>query len=119
MPIRKNPDLPLIVMIILAYATVCMETDIYVPSFPDMRLFFAVSDAQIQYVLSGNFIGICLGSLFFGPLSDSIGRKKAMLGGLALFALSSWGCLIFTIIANNFTSLNIRLTTQHIATLIA
>lgn len=89
----QRSDFILLSMIVLVYTTVCMETDIYVPAFPDMRAAFIVSDEQIQQVLSWNFLGICLGSLFFGPLSDSFGRKKTMQVGLVLFAIASWGCV--------------------------
>ena len=92
---KKQSDFMLGVMIVLMFGTVCMETDIYVPAFPIMKLFFSISDHQIQSVLSYNFIGICLGSLLFGPLSDSFGRKKILRLGLALFASASWGCILF------------------------
>lgn len=82
-------------MIALMYTTVCMETDIYVPAFPDMKSFFNVTSEAIQKILSYNFIGIFLGSLVFGPLSDAFGRQKAIRVGLGLFALASWGCLLF------------------------
>lgn len=95
---NKTSDFALLTMIVLVYSTVCMETDIYVPAFPDMRAFFGVSDEKIQQVLSLNFVGICLGSLLFGPLSDSFGRKKTIQMGLGLFAVTSWGCVFF----NNF-----------------
>jgi len=80
----------------LVYTTVCMETDIFVPAFPDMKLFFLTTDEAIQRVLSINFLGICLGSLVSGPVSDSYGRRKTLLWGLTLFVVASWGCLLFT-----------------------
>ncbi|STX51459.1 major facilitator superfamily (MFS) transporter [Legionella busanensis] len=83
----------LLVMVALMYTTVCMETDIYVPAFPDMKLFFHSTAAAIQKVLSINFIGIFIGSLLFGPLSDVFGRKSMLQLGLGLFNLTSWGCL--------------------------
>ncbi|HVT62511.1 MAG TPA: MFS transporter [Legionellaceae bacterium] len=95
---KKHQEIVLMLMISLMYTTVCMETDIYVPAFPDMKLFFVTTSDAIQTVLSINFIGICLGSLLFGPLSDTFGRKKTLHLGLILFAIASWCCLMF----NNF-----------------
>lgn len=95
MPQAAN-NLPFLAISTLVYATVCMETDIYVPSFPDMKLFFLTTDEAIQRVLSLNFCGIFLGSLLFGPLSDSYGRRSTLLLGLVLFVAASWGCLFFT-----------------------
>lgn len=93
---NKLKDFSLLALIAIMFTTVCMETDIYVPSFPDMKNFFLTSSDAIQRVLSINFIGICVGSLLFGPLSDALGRKPVIKIGLGLFALSSWGCLLFT-----------------------
>ena len=88
---KKNTML--LVMMAVMYTTVCMETDIYVPAFPDMKLFFHSTADAIQKVLSLNFVGIFIGSLLFGPLSDVFGRKSMLQLGLALFTLTSWGCL--------------------------
>lgn len=96
--ISRRADFILGAMIILMFGTVCMETDIYVPAFPLMKSFFNITDPQIQGILSYNFMGICLGSLLFGPLSDAWGRQRVLRTGLILFALSSWGCVVF----NNF-----------------
>lgn len=95
---KKSYEISLLIMIAIMYATVCMETDIYVPSFPDMKLFFNTTGDIVQRILSINFIGICLGSLLFGPLSDSFGRRKILISGLLLFALASWFCCV----ANSF-----------------
>ena len=92
----KKADIILLAIITLMFGTVVMETDIYVPAFPAMKTFFGLSDQQIQTVLSYNFIGICLGSLLFGPLSDSFGRNTVLKIGLSLFSISSWGCVFFS-----------------------
>lgn len=88
---KKN--VMLLVMVAIMYTTVCMETDIYVPAFPDMELFFYSTADAIQKVLSINFIGIFIGSLLFGPLSDVFGRKSMLQLGLGLFTLTSWSCV--------------------------
>ncbi|RUR06805.1 MFS transporter [Legionella sp. km772] len=92
----KKRDFSLLALIAVMFTTICMETDIYVPSFPDMKVFFQTSSDAIQHVLSINFIGIFIGSLLFGPLSDSLGRQKTLRLGLCLFALASWGCILCT-----------------------
>lgn len=89
---KKITNFMLLSAIAVMYATVCMETDIYVPAFPDMKHFFSTSAEGIQQILSINFVGLCLGSLLLGPLSDSFGRIKILRGGLILFAFSSWCC---------------------------
>ncbi len=42
-----------------------------------------------QLVISMIFMGLAFGQLFFGPLSDSVGRKPAIYGGLILFMAGS------------------------------
>lgn len=93
---KNYRNITLMSIIAIMYATVCMETDIYVPAFPDMKIFFDTTAEAIQQILSFNFIGICLGSLLFGPLSDSFGRKRILLLGLTLFSISSWCCWMVT-----------------------
>ncbi len=91
---NKFYDVALITLVTIMYIAVCAEADIYVPAFPDMIKYFDVAENQIQIILSINFLGLCVSGLFAGPLSDSFGRRKVLLGGLLLFVLSSLGCTI-------------------------
>src|SRR5579872_6483105 len=76
-------------LIIVIFIAACIETDIYLPAFPDMMRFFQASEEQIQSLLTWNFIGICLSGPFYGPFSDSYGRKKPLLLALGLFLAGS------------------------------
>lgn len=51
---------------------------------------------QIQYVISALFLGMALGQLVCGPLSDATGRKKVLYGGIALFFCGSAICFFAT-----------------------
>ncbi len=53
---------------------------------------------QIQYVISALFLGMALGQLVCGPLSDATGRKKVLYGGITLFFLGSAVCFFATTI---------------------
>ncbi len=76
-------------LITIIFIAACIETDIYLPAFPDMMQFFAVSEGAIQGLLTWNFVGICLSGPFYGPISDAFGRKKPLLFSLLLFFLGS------------------------------
>ncbi len=76
----------------LAFIVFYMETDIYTPSFPEMVPYFGATEDSIQLLLSMNFFGLCISSLFFGPASDAYGRKPILCSGLAIFMLGSIGC---------------------------
>ncbi|PCI95470.1 MAG: Bcr/CflA family drug resistance efflux transporter [Flavobacteriales bacterium] len=52
-----------------------------------------------QLIISTLFLGLAIGQLFYGPLSDSIGRKPSLYIGLAIFGI---GC-IMSLFANNLT----------------
>lgn len=48
---------------------------------------------QAQYIISAIFIGMAVGQLICGPLSDALGRKKILYGGLSLYLAGSVVCL--------------------------
>ena len=65
------------------------EMELLVPSLPAMKSYFAVSEGQIQQVLSANFFGFLLGIFLTGPLCDGFGRRTTTLWGMLLFLLAS------------------------------
>jgi MFS transporter, DHA1 family, multidrug resistance protein len=84
-------------LIIVIFIAACVETDIYLPAFPDMMRAFNTTEGAIQGLLTWNFIGICLSCPFYGPVSDAFGRKKPLIVALGLFLLGS----LITCIAKN------------------
>ncbi len=93
-PIFKNfssraYEFVLLSMVVIIYICVCAEADMYVPAFPQMIKYFNIAENEIQLVLSINFLGLCIASIFAGPLSDSYGRRKVILGGLFMLMISS------------------------------
>lgn len=96
----KPAQHPYNILAILTFAFVAfsVETDVYVPSFPEMMVAFHTTESRIQQILSLNFFGVCISSLVCGPLSDSFGRRRVLSIGTAIFTLSSLGCYF----ASNF-----------------
>jgi DHA1 family bicyclomycin/chloramphenicol resistance-like MFS transporter len=80
-------------ILILSLVTLCIETDISAPSFPDMSAYFKVSEGLIQYTIATNFLGFCIASLFYGALSDSYGRRPIMVFGNAIMVVGAIGCV--------------------------
>lgn len=66
-----------------------LVNDLYLPTLPQMRLDFHTSRSIIQLGLSFGMIGLGLGELYWGPLSDKLGRKPVLYYSLAVFMLGS------------------------------
>ncbi len=69
-----------------------LATDMYLPSFETIRNAFGTTQSLIGLSLSVFLLGMALGQLVYGPLSDRIGRKKVLLGGMALFSVATLLC---------------------------
>ena len=68
--------------------------DIYLASMPSMTEALAATPEQVQLTLSVYMYGWGIAQLFAGPLSDRIGRRPALLGGLAVFVVASVACAL-------------------------
>ncbi len=69
-----------------------LSVDMYLPSLPAIASDLGSSQATIQYTITSFLFGMAIGMLFFGPLSDLMGRKKLLLIGTASYVISSIGC---------------------------
>lgn len=67
--------------------------DMYLPALPSMTGIFHTHASMVQLSLTTCMIGLAVGQLFFGPLSDRYGRRRPLLLALALFLLATLGCL--------------------------
>src|SRR6185437_10243191 len=81
---RINTILAFALMPITGFAT-----DIYLPSLPSMAAEFHVSGAAIQLSIVLFMVSVGISQLFVGSLLDSFGRRKPVLGAVAVFALAS------------------------------
>jgi DHA1 family bicyclomycin/chloramphenicol resistance-like MFS transporter len=62
---------------------------IFVPALPVAARDLGVSSGTIQLTLTLYLVGVAGGQLFWGPLSDRIGRRPALLAGIALYTIGS------------------------------
>ncbi|OHV20736.1 MULTISPECIES: CmlA/FloR family chloramphenicol efflux MFS transporter [Rhizobium] len=67
-----------------------LAMDIYLPVVPTMPEALGTSPAVIQLTLSLYMLALGAGQIVFGPISDIIGRRPVLLGGVALFAAASF-----------------------------
>ena len=69
-------------------------TDFYLPALPEITQQLQATSTQTQLSLTAALIGLGLGQLFFGPLSDRIGRLKPLALSLLLFIFASAMCAL-------------------------
>lgn len=68
--------------------------DMYLPALPSMGKSLGATPAAVQMSLMAFFIVIGICQLFYGPLSDMLGRKPPIYGGLLIFIAGSIGCAL-------------------------
>lgn len=69
-----------------------LSMDMYLPALPQVATDLHTTASLAQLSLTACLIGMAFGQLFFGPLSDKIGRKKPLTSTLVVFALASVLC---------------------------
>lgn len=83
-----------------------LNIDMYLPSFPEIAEDLSASASLVQLSLTACLVGLTIGQLIVGPVSDAQGRRKPLLICIFLFALSSLFCAlspnITTLVAARF-----------------
>jgi len=70
-------------------ATGPLAIDLYLPALPQMKVQFATSASLMQLSITACLIGLALGQLIAGPLSDQYRRHKPLVLGFVIFGLVS------------------------------
>lgn len=86
---RRMTILTVILAALNAYAPTSM--DIYLPAFPHIAEELNATTAQVALTLAVNLIGIVIGQLLFGPMTDSLGRRRIVIVTTAIAAFASLG----------------------------
>ncbi|WP_405147859.1 multidrug effflux MFS transporter [Sphaerisporangium sp. NBC_01403] len=69
-----------------------LSIDMYLPALPAIRGEMLTGAAQVQLTLTACLIGVSVGQVIAGPLSDVRGRRVPLLAGVAAYALTSLLC---------------------------
>lgn len=78
----------------LLIALTPLGTDSWQPILPALAVDLGASVREAQLTVTTFFVGLALGQLVWGPLSDRFGRKPALAAGLALGFAASLACLV-------------------------
>lgn len=69
-----------------------LSLDMYLPSFPNIAADFSVTEGDVQVTMSTFLLGFAIGQLFYGPISDSFGRRVVVLSSMAVYSMISALC---------------------------
>lgn len=91
-----------VALIALMTSLVALSIDAMLPALPAIGAELGVVEAnRTQQVITALMVGLSLGQLIYGPISDSTGRRPMVFAGLALFAV---GCAL-SILAQDFRTM--------------
>src|SRR6266705_566720 len=71
-----------------------LSIDMYLPALPSLSRDFGTGASQAQLTLSACLLGLALGQVIAGPISDALGRRRPLLVGLTAYALASLLCVV-------------------------
>ena len=71
-----------------------LATDLYLPALPEVGRDLGVGQGLTQLTISTSLVGLALGQLVAGPLSDNLGRRRPLLVGLIGFVVFSLVCVV-------------------------
>jgi|tagenome__1003787_1003787.scaffolds.fasta_scaffold20908939_2 DHA1 family bicyclomycin/chloramphenicol resistance-like MFS transporter len=98
-PRRAQLTTAVIVNVVLLTMIAPLATDMYVPGFPAVGHDLHASATGVQLTLTTFFVGMALGQLAGGPISDQRGRRRPLLAALAVMLLASTLCALSPSIA--------------------
>jgi DHA1 family bicyclomycin/chloramphenicol resistance-like MFS transporter len=84
--------LPLLLGLLTAVGPV--STDMYLPAFPAIEQALGGAPGTAQITLATWFVGLAIGQITQGPLSDRLGRRLPLVVGTVIYTLASIGCAI-------------------------
>ena len=97
----KKTPLLLAMMII---ATGQVGVSIYLPSLPLIAADLSVTQVDVQLLVTLFLVGFGLSQLFYGPMSDAVGRRPIFLLGQGVYLIGTVVCVVFS---DNMTALEV------------
>jgi MFS transporter, DHA1 family, multidrug resistance protein len=90
--IEKKAGVGLIVLLGCLAGMGPLAIDMYLPTMPGIAVDLHTTMGWVERTLSSYFVGLAIGQVIYGTLSDRWGRKRPLFVGLAVFGLASVGC---------------------------
>src|SRR3954454_5478811 len=96
---RASLTTAVVVNVVLLTMIAPLATDMYVPGFPAVGHDLHASATGVQLTLTTFFVGMALGQLAGGPISDQRGRRRPLLASLIVMLVASMVCALSPTIA--------------------
>jgi MFS transporter, DHA1 family, multidrug resistance protein len=90
----RGPTRPQIVLLAALSAFGPLSLDMYLPGLPSLTRDLHTTASAAQLTITACMLGLGVGQLIAGPLSDSLGRRRPLLAGIAGYAASSVACAL-------------------------
>ena len=71
-----------------------LTIDLYLPALPSITTDLMTDATSVQLTLTGTLIGLAVGQVLIGPLSDALGRRRPLIAGLATHVVASLFCVV-------------------------
>lgn len=68
--------------------------DLYLPALPQLGIDLAATQQQVAVTITAFFLGLAVGQVQAGALSDTHGRRRPLLAGLFLYTLATVACAL-------------------------
>ena len=90
---QKISQTEFVAIMAMLFATIAISIDAMLPALPDIAASLSPDAPNAaQLVITSFVLGMGIGTLFAGPLSDAFGRKRIIMLGSALYAMAALAC---------------------------
>ncbi|WP_103504634.1 MULTISPECIES: multidrug effflux MFS transporter [Streptomyces] len=95
-PISPKARAGLVVTLILGSlsALPALSMDLYLPALPEVSDVLDTSASSVQLTLTACLLGLALGQLIIGPMSDQLGRRRPLIVGMSCYVVASAACAV-------------------------
>ena len=91
---RDRVPMRLLLILGMSSAFGPLSMDAYLPALPALGLSLHASPSAVGATLTSCVLGLSIGQLVLGPVSDALGRRRPLLAGLAVYTAASVACAL-------------------------
>ncbi len=91
-PQQQTVRWPTLIVLASLAAVAPVSTDLYLPGFPELSDELGASASAVQLTLTSFLVGLALGQLVMGPLSDRYGRRTPLIASAAVCVVAGVFC---------------------------